>query len=154
MNFTFEYGIGVPSPTDVVYDGESKTFKIREDANMRPPRFALVSADLKLKLYFAVSDRSLCGLEYSSGAMEGLPEEEISLPLTTDGVVTVAPKVRLREGITYVAFPKTDCRIDKKLDAVLISLGKGKPQSCFKIAKNLILGVDEAAKFHSFYILL
>lgn len=154
MNAAFGYGIGVPSPIKVIYDEQSKSFKVREDENIRPPRFSLTSADLKLKLYFSAHSGEFCGMEYRCGALADIEGANISLPPSTDGYFKIPQNAGFDKAITYVVAPATRCFLSENFNVALITLGEGVPLSCFKIAQNLLLGVDECGNPHSFYILL
>lgn len=149
---TFAAGIGVPIDFKISYDDKTKSLKGGLDEGVCPSCCRVVSADLKLKVFFSVEGGELCGFEYECGPLELLPEVEITLPHSPDGFVKIDKHYSVMSPESnFVAFTEVYAVCDKQKHFILV--GCQKQDACmFKVSQNMCIGLDPVGAIGCFLI--
>ena len=140
MDVTFQTGMGVPASFKVKYDEEGKLYKGYTDRRRLRSCCKVISADFKLKLLFTVKEGDFIGFEYLC-RREDVPDEQLTKPLTLDGLVKMNVEPLIKKGFNVVAFNQAQAKYDK--NARLLLIGEEKDDlSFYKICKNMSFGID------------
>ncbi len=149
---TFAAGIGIPSDFKISYDGKTKSLKGGLDKRVCPSCCKVVSADLKLNVYFSVDGGELCSFEYDCGSLELLPEVEITFSYAPDGFVKIDKHYSVMAPETnFVVFTEVYAVCDKGKHFILV--GRKNQDACmYKVCKNMFIGLDPDGSIGCFLI--
>lgn len=148
----YSTGIGVPACFKLSYDENTKSVKGGLGNRKLRTCLKVVSADLKLKLYFAIPSGELCGFEYKSGVLELLPETQITMPYAPDGFIKVDELCSFKlPNFSYVTLCEAYAEYDK--DKKILLVGNMIDGGCtYKVCKNTSVQLDNDGNLSCFLI--
>lgn len=133
MKVLFECRMGVPAPLKAKYDGRSKAVLTAGKASA-VPRFSVISANLKLKIYFSAETGDFCGIKFSCPRPQFLTASCESLPLGMDGYIKCPV---YNEGVNVVAWNCAAASYNPENKLLFVRLSEEREGCCYHIAESV-----------------
>ncbi|MGN0824544.1 MAG: hypothetical protein ACI4MB_05705 [Candidatus Coproplasma sp.] len=150
MEIKLSTGIGVPADFKVAYCAKDGAFKGYLNDCVPRSCCKVISADLKLKVYFSTDGSEFLGFEYKC-TPELLPAARLTTPFAPDGYIKLQEQLYMFDDINFVAFDKLNAVYDG--DEKLLIIGEEvEDLSLYKVCKNMSIGVNSCDRISCFLI--
>lgn len=152
MEVKFTTGIGLAADFKIAYSAKDRVVKGYLGDSVPNLCCKVVSADLKLTVYFSTDEGEFLGFEYICEP-DLLPSASLTNPFAPDGFIILQRQLYSFDGLNYVAFDRLNAVYDR--DENLLQIGEqGDDISIYKVCKNMSIGVDSGDRISCFLIKL